>query len=281
MARSTDDIVTLMDDQQASETGLSSLNNPSQTSIYQLFKKVVAQTLNYFEQLVDTKKDEIDQAILLAPPATGAWLQNKIFEFQYSASNPQIIQLIDYAPQYTTVNEDLRVITRCSVTTDLNREVNIKVAVSDPPTALGLPVYGALYAYIDKILPVGLYFNLINLTADQLYVEANVYYDGQYIDVIQDNVEAAINSYLANLPFNGTVYISEVEDAIQSVTGVKDVRLTTIKARQDTVPLASAVVIYDITTGVNGRKWNTVAGYIVEENTAGNTFADKITYVVA
>lgn len=280
MARSTDDIVTQMDDAQAAESGLSSLNNPSQTSIYQLFKTVVAQIINYFEQLHDAKKDEIDETIANSAVNTAAWLKSKVEEFQYSASNPQVISLVNYAPQYATVNEDLRIISRCAVVSDLNKIVKIKVATGDTPTTLSSAQYTSLYAYIDSILPVGVSFDLINLTSDKLYVEAEVYYDGQYIDVIQTNVEAAINTYLENLEFNGAVVVSELEDAIQSVAGVKDVKFIAIKARQDSVVLGSATTVYSLASSTNSRKWDTVAGYIVEETTVGNTFADKITYIV-
>lgn len=280
MARSTDDILLQMDTQQAAESGLSSLNNPSQTSIYQLFKGIVSQCINYFEQLVDTKKDETDAAVALAAPNTEAWLQNKILEFQYSATNPQVLSLINYVPSYATVDTDLRIISRCAVKTDINKVVKCKVATGTTPTTLSAAQYSSLYGYIDSILNGGVSFDLINVTSDKLYIEADVYYDGQYISVIQDNVETAINDYLANLPFDGSVYITDIEDVIQSVAGVKDVKLISIRARQNATVFASATKVYDLATGVNLRKWDTVAGYIVEETTGGETFADKITYIV-
>ena len=46
MARKTEDILIQMDDEQTAQTGLSSLNNPSQTSIYQLFKGIWANLIN-------------------------------------------------------------------------------------------------------------------------------------------------------------------------------------------------------------------------------------------
>lgn len=281
MARSTDDILIQMDDKQTAETGLASLNNPSQTSIYQLFKKIIAQCINYFEQLQDTHKDEINSLISSAAAGTAAWLQRQVLNFQYSATIPQVVSLVDYAPQYATVDETLRIVSRCAVVTDLNKIVKIKVATGDTPTTLSAAQYTSLYSYIDSILQVGVSFDLVNLTSDKLYIEGEVYYDGQYNSVIQDNTESAINSYLENLPFNGAVIISELENAIQAVSGVKDVKLISVKARQDSTVLASATKIFDLATSVNIRKWDTVAGYIVEETTAGNTFADKITYIVS
>lgn len=280
MARSTDDIIIQMDTQQAAESGLSSLNNPSQTSIYQLFKGVVAQIINYFEQLVDAKKDETDAIVVLAAPNTEAWLQDNILKFQYSSTNPQILSLVNFVPSYSSVDTSLQIISRCAVKTDLNKTVKCKVATGDTPTTLTALQYSALYGYIDSILNCGVSFDLINIPSDKLYVECEVYYDGQYISTIQDDVESALNTYLENLPFDGAVYVSDIEDAIQSVVGVQDVKLIAIKARQDSVVFASASTIYGLASSTNLRKWDTVSGYIVEETTGGETFADKITYIV-
>lgn len=280
MARSTEDILTQMDDQQTAESGLSSLNNPSQTSIYQLFKGVVAQCINYFEQLVDTKKDETDALLVAGVPDTEAYIQAQVLKFQYSSTNPQVLSLVNYIPTYATVDEDLRIVTRCAVTTDLNKLIKIKVAKDNPPTTLSASEYASLYAYIDSIIHGGVSFDVVNLISDKLRVEAEVYYDGQYIDVIQANVEAAINDYLANLPFNGYVYITGLEDAIQAVDGVKDVKLISVKGRPNATALGSATTAYSLASGTNSLKYQAAAGYIVEETTASNTFADTITYIV-
>lgn len=280
MARSTDDIIIQMDTQQAAESGLSSLNNPSQTSIYQLFKGVVAQIINYFEQLVDVKKDEIDLIADGVAPNTEAWLQNKILDFQYSATNPQVLSLVDFVPSYSSVDESLKIISRCAVKTDINKTVKCKVATGDTPTTLDASQYSALYGYIDAILNCGVSFDLINVPSDKLYIEAEVYYDGQYISTIQDNVEAALNTYLETLPFNGSVFVSKIEDIIQNVTGVKDVKIISIKARQDATVFASATTVYSLASATNVRKWDTVSGYMIEETTVNETFADKITYIV-
>lgn len=280
MARSTDEIITQMDSQQSAESGLSSLNNPSQTSIYQLFKYVVAQCINFFEQLIDVKKDEIDALLANSAPNTEAWLQNKIMQFQYSATNPQVLSIINYVPSYATIDESLQIISRCAVKTDINKVVKCKVATGSTPTTLNALQYSSLYGYIDNILNCGVSFDLINIPSDKLYIEAEIYYDGQYISSIQSNVESALNTYLSNLPFDGTVFINDVEDVLQSVTGVKNVKIIAIKARQDATAFASATNVFNLSLGVNIRKWDTVSGYIIEETTAGQTFSDKITYIV-
>lgn len=281
MARSQADIRTLMDDAQAAESNLSTLTNPSQTSIFNLEKDIVAEVTNLHEQLWDELRDDLEAQIAAAPPASPAWIQSQVLKFQYDATNPQVLQLINFAPSYPTIDTDLQIVTRCSVKTDLNKIVKIKVAKSDPPTTLAALEYSSLTGYLNNIMPAGVGFDLVNLSGDRLYVNAEVFYNGEYTSSIQSNVEAAINNYLANIPFDGLVRISELEDSIQAVPGVTDIKLKTIKARPNTTVLASAITIYDvITTPTNARVWDTVSGWIISEDTVSNTLADTITYTV-
>lgn len=283
MARSQQEIRTLMDDAQAAESSLSVLNNPSQTSVFNLEKDVVASVTNLHEQLWDELRTDLEAQITAAPPASPAWIQDRVLKFQYSATNPQVLQLINFAPSYPVVDEDLMIVTRCSVKTDLNKIVKIKVAKSDPPAVLAALEYSSLTGYLNNIMPAGVGFDLVNIDGDRLYVNAEVFYNGEYTSSIQDNVEAAINNYLANIPFDGLIKISEIEDSMQSVAGVTDVKLNTIKARSNSTAFASATIIYDVTSstsGTNARIWDTVSGWIIEEDTVGETFADSITYTV-
>lgn len=283
MARSQEDIRILMDNDQATETSLSGLNNPSQTAVFNLEKDIIAQEMNLHEQLWDELRDDLEAQIAAAPPASPAWIQAQVLKFQYDATNPQVLQLINFAPSYPVIDTDLQIVTRCSVKTDLNKIVKIKVAKSDPPATLAALEYSSLTGYLNNIMPAGVGFDLVNIDGDRLYVNAEVFYNGEYTSSIQSNVEAAINAYLANIPFDGLVRISELEDSIQAVAGVTDVKLNTIKARPNTDPFASAIVIYDVTSatmGTNARVWDTISGWIIEEDTVGETFADSITYTV-
>lgn len=282
MARKTEDIILLMDTEQATHSTLTALNSPSQTADYTLWKETIAQQLNYNEQLWDLTEAKLNALIANTRPGSRAWVQYMVLLFQYSAANPQILQLIDYVPSYPTIDSTLRIVTRCSVTTDLNKVFQIKVAKSDPPVALSALEYNSLVGYLNNTMFDGVDFVLVSGVADKLYCNAEVFYDGQYSSSIQTNVETAINAFLAAIPFNGLVKVSALQDAIQAVPGVTDVKLKTIKARQDSVVLASATTIYDIiTSGTNALEWSTVAGYIIEEDTVGNTFSDTITYTVS
>lgn len=272
-----------MDVAQAAESVLASLNNPSQTAEFDLWKDIVAESQEILEQLQDTFLEDVELQISQAAVGHESWIKAQVLKFQYSTVNPQVIQLINFAPAYTTVNESLRIVTRCSVVTDYNKIVRIKVAkgLTGALSQLSNPEYSSLYGYLTKIDFAGVAFNLINAVSDKIYIKADVYYDGQVSAFIQTAVEGAIDNYFANLPFNGVLKITSLVDAIQAVEGVNDVDLKIVKVRQDTVLLASATTIYDITSSgpADSIQYLTYAGYCVTETTAGNTISDTITYI--
>ena len=233
---------------------------------------IVSININVFEQLMDAYKTEVEEIAASAIPGTSEWVKEKVDEFQYSAETPQFIQLINLIPTYTVVDSDLQIITRSSVIENGNGRITVKVAKSEPPVALSTNEVTALEEYLDIIVPAGPVITVQTFNADRLYVDATVYYNGQFVESIQSDVEAAINNYLATLDFNGVVLVSKIQDAIQAVTGVNDVVINEVKARREAVVFGSATIV--------SRQWTTVAGYIVEEDTSGQTFADSITYLV-
>jgi len=249
----------------------------SQTNIFQQLVYIVALGISIFEQLMDVFKSEIEEIVSNAAPATAPWIRDKVLRFQYDASVPQVVTLVDFIPGYAVVDETKRIITRCSVKTDVNNTVKVKVAKSDPPVVLAAAEETALDAYLAEVLPAGIQRSIVNLTADKLWVDATIYFNGQYAATIQADVIAALDAFLANLSslenFGGVVKVSAIEDEIQKVPGVTDVVIDQVKARPDSIPYSGASTI--------ARYWETVSGYIVQENTSGQTFSDTLTFVVA
>lgn len=279
MARSISDIQTSMLDAIAADSVLSTLlTSTSRRAIFRLFTYVVAVAINGLEQLIDIFKAEVEAIAAAAAPATPAWLQDQILKFQYSATNPQVIQLINFAPAYPVIDELLRIITRCSVTTNLSNNVLIKVATGEPPAALSAPQLAALQSYVNEIGIAGVIYNVTSEASDKLFVEANVYYDGQYSAVISANVIEAIENFLAAIPFNGQMKISDLEEAITGVEGVNDVVLVNVKARSNATAFASGSFLVQDQQTI-GRLWSTIAGYMVGETDSGNTLADSLTFI--
>ncbi len=278
MARTIDEIQASMIADVQSDSTLSGLTSTSKRAIWRLWTYVFAVAVNLLEQLMDVFKTDNETIVSLAPPQTTAWLSDKIFKFQYDATNPQVLQLINLVPQYPVVDSTKYIVTRVSVKTNLAGQVFIKVAKGNPPQALTTPELNALTSYTNEIGVTGLYYTLTSTNSDKLMVAAQVYYNGSYSAVIQANVIAGINAFLASLPFDGSMQLSDLEAAIRNVEGVNDLILNNVVSRQDSVALANGTYLVQNNQYIS-RKWPTVSGYIVPETTTGFTLADTLTFI--
>lgn len=278
MAREIDTILQQEIDEKDSQTVLDGLDSDSKVAIWYMLLWIHAVAVNLHEQTWDILKAELEGKIAKAGAGSGPWLRERILEFQAGDN----VQYNNGVIAYPVVDASKRIITRCSITQDGNRVVKAKVAKSDPPVKLSVSEQTEVNYYINQIRFEGTEINLVSEDADLLYVNAEVQYDGQYAEVIQSNVNAALTSFCQNLSgvqnFNGLVELNQVEDAIQSAEGVKRVKLNEVAIRAASVLFPSRSVIYNLASGVNQLKAETVSGYIVEETEAGYTFSDSITY---
>lgn len=259
---------------------LSTMTSPSMVAIFRLLFFIVGTCINMFEQVLDIFKYEVEEIAAEAVPGTDSWVQNEVFKFQYSATTPQVVQLVNFVPGYATIDNTLKLASRCSVKTQpTNKVVSIKVAKSEPPAPFSAPELTSLRSYLDKISFAGVQYSVVSLNPDKLYIVGNVYYDGAYAAVISANVVAAINAYLSALPFNGIIRVNKVIDAIQSVAGVTDVTINDMALRAHATLFANKTFLvqgYDLIF----NKYPTTAGYIVEETTGGADFATNLTFIV-
>jgi hypothetical protein len=278
MARSIEQIQSaIIADIQATPE-LAEANSTSRRAIWRLFAYVQASAILLLEQIIDVFTLENDNKISKAIPATASWLNAKVLEFQYSATNPQIVELVNFAPVYPVIDASLRLISRCSVVTTISNQVIIKVAKNEPPVALTTTELNSLQSYVNNIGIIGVNYNCQSSNADKIYIDAEIYYDGQYSTVIQGTVINAINVFLSTLSFNGTLKISDIEIVIRNVVGVNDVLIKNLKTRSDATAFVDGTFLIQNNTVIS-RIFPTVSGYIVQETTAGQTFADKLTFI--
>jgi hypothetical protein len=238
----------------------------------------VASCIAVFEQLQDLFKVDLEAIASSAAPSTPQWTRNKVLKFQ--TGDVAELNTTTFVIEYPTINTANQILTRCAVVTAPNRTVLIKVAKSNPPVPVSVGELAELQSYVETFNPAGIAFTLINENSDKMEVAATIYYNGQYSAVISTNVVAALNNYMANLPFNGVISTQTVVDAIQAVEGVISVSLTRILVRRHTVAYGAGVTLYNLSTGVDSVQYQTYAGYVVQETTATHTFADTLTYQV-
>lgn len=257
---------------------LAQANSTSRRAIWRLFAYVQASAILLLEQIIDVFTAENDVKIANAIPATATWINAKVFEFQYSATNPQIVQLVNFAPVYPVIDPSLRLISRCSVVTTISNQVIIKVAKQNPPIALTSGELSSLQSYINQIGIIGVNYNCVSLTSDKIMIDAEIYFDGQYSTVIVGTVTNAINTFLSQLSFNGVLKVSDIELAVRNVVGVNDILLKNVKMRSDATAFVDGTFLVQNNTVIS-RIFPTVSGYIVGETTVGNTFTDKLTFI--
>ena len=242
----------------------------------------IAAGQSVLEQLQDLFIQNVEAIADRAPAASPKWVQDKMFKFQYSATNPQVISLIETAPQYPVVNSALCIITACSVTSNVSNETLIKVAKGSPFAALSSLEKAAAQGYINTIGVAGINYVVVSLSSDKLYIDADIYYQGQYAAVIQATMIAAIEAWFVSLAtnqFNGAAEMSDLEGVMRNVPGVNDVVLKNVRGRANT-DLFSAGIDLVLNSTVIQRKWQTIAGYIGQETTVGHTFADSLNFIV-
>lgn len=247
---------------------LAAFNSTSRRAIWLLWTYVVAAAIAIHEQFLDAYTASLELLLAQLPAANKLWVQKKMFEFQYSTTEPQVVQIVDAIPQYPTINTALQIITGCSVNSMFPNEVTIKVVKGDPYAPLSTPELNAAQDYITTIGVAGVNYNVISLNPDTLYVVADVYYQGQYASVIQDNVQTSVENYLKSLSITnlqGVLKISDLETSLRTAIGVDDVFLRVVTATPDggtgvplVVNLPGITYQYQYT-----REYVSAAGYIV------------------
>jgi hypothetical protein len=271
MSRTIEQIqASIISDVQA-QPELAEANTNSRRGIWRLITFVQASAILLLEQIIDVFKEENEIKINSAIPATTSWITNKVFNFQYSATNPQVVQLVDLVPSYPIIDSSLRIITRCSVVTTISGQVIIKSAKSDPPVALSNTELSSLQSYVNIIGVPGIKYTCLSSDADRVYIDADIYYDGQYSTVINGTVQNTINTFLSKLPFNGQLKVSDLELAIRNITGVNDILFKNLKVRANSTAFASGTFLIQNNTVIS-RLFPTIAGYVVLEDLVSNNF---------
>lgn len=213
---------------------LSDLSSASKVAIWRLWAYVIAWFSWILENLWDQHKAEVEAIANAAKYGSLPWYvsQSKLWQ------DGDTLTYVDGFPGYAVVDASKRKVTQASAVEDIfPAQVFLKVTQGeDPLTPLAQADLTEFTAYVNQVKPAGIKVVVSSLNADTLQVNMNVGYDPILNpSVVSLNVEAAINSYLKNLPFDGRFTRLAFEDAIQSVAGVKTISLVTLEGLQGAV----------------------------------------------
>lgn len=258
---------------------LAGINSPSRRALWRLWTYIVALAISVFEQILDVAKMDFEAIVSAAPPATTEWIRAKMLEFQYDPATPQYIQLNNLVPQYEIVDERLRIITRCGVNISAYNTVLVKVAKGTQLEPLSEAERLAAQSYIAMIGIAGIHYLVVSLPPDRLFIEADIYIKSAFGGYVTYDLPVAIQNYLAAIPFDGVMKIVDLIDAMKSVPGVSDVVLRNVAARRDSVDFMDRAFLVKDKELLTSR-WQTQAGYMVPEDTAGQTISSTLTYII-
>jgi hypothetical protein len=268
-------------------TDLPDLTSTSQTALWRLWTYIVAVAIAVHEQLWDAKEADLQAIADSAQVGTAQWLQAQALKFQYDAADPQVLTVVDFAPVYPIIDESLQIVEVAAVNQQTNRRVIVKVAKDDGVGGLEPLVTDELTAfrsYIKAIQFAGTSISVVSSDADRLFIDMEVFFNGQYVQTdVSTNLKAAITTYLRNLDFDGVVNKTALIDVMQTVEGVEDIKLNILRGRtsSDTVGSIDNTIIFNLSSGINNRFYETSAGYVLLEDTPTYEFDDTVTFTIA
>jgi hypothetical protein len=252
---------------------------PSQANLFILITYIVAVALSLFEQVMFLFQNEIEALVTTSAAGTAQWLRAQCLAFQYSATTPQVVQynVGNNTIAYPIVNTSLQIIKQCAIQSNINNVVLIKVNTASAGV-LTSPQLTAFQSYLNQIVFAGTQYSVISALPDYLMVGVQIYYNGQYTPTITTDVPNAINNYLANLPYNGNVDLTALEEAILTVQGVNDVVFTQVEIRANGVSVGNATKLVNASTTLIPFI-ATYAGTAIIDTTTGRDLTSTVVYI--
>jgi hypothetical protein len=204
-------------------TGLTFEEQFSLTSIENQWFDTISFGIYNHEQIVSTNA-------LNSRPHNLSWYKEQCLNFH---DGFELVWLDGQFQYNNTVTEESKIIDRVAVLESNDGELVIKVATDNAGTIepLSAPQLVRFENYLNLIKDAGNRLRIINQEADQLRMALNVYVDVSIIDLATGKllnvdgdvypVQEAVESYLANLEFNGGFVKEFFKNKLQEATGVK------------------------------------------------------------
>ena len=231
MARTIQEIQTLILQAKAQEPALNELNSTSKVAIWRLWVYIIAVAIWSLEKLFDQHRADIDKRLAELKPHTARWYRSKALAFQYG---------FDLLPDSDKFNNqghteeaiEASKIVKYSAVIESKNEGRLIVKIAGEQGEQLQPITDAqkqaFEAYLQEIKDAGVRLSVVNYQPDVLHLQMKIIYDplvldsnGQSILHATKPVEETVKSYLKHLPFNGELVLAHLIDALQQAEGVK------------------------------------------------------------
>lgn len=208
---------------------LSEFSSDSKMSIMNGLTWTVAALIHSFETLLDVFAVDISTAINQRVNGTPTFYANALL--QYQKGDELSVREDGLAFGYANVDETKRIITQVSYiesTDDMNLDSKLilKVATGEKGHLKPLPASEMIpvNAYINKMKFAGTRIEVISREGDVLIPRFTVYYDGAIPESeIYGSIEKKLNEYIMQMPFDSSVYVSSIIEAVRGIEHVTDV----------------------------------------------------------
>ena len=231
MARTIQEIQTLILQAKAQEPALNELNSTSKVAIWRLWVYIIAVAIWSLEKLFDQHRADIDKRLSELKPHTARWYRSKALAFQYG------FDLLTDSDKFNNTGHteeqiEASKIVKYSAVVESPNEGRLIVKIAGEQGEQLQPITDAqkqaFEAYLSEIKDAGVRLSVVNYQPDILHLQMKIVYDpllidsnGQSIIHATKPVETAIKEYLKRLPFNGELVLAHLIDELQQAEGVR------------------------------------------------------------
>ena len=252
MARTVDEVITGIDADIAADPVLSvALTSSSRTALWRLFRGILASAIVTLEKRWDVFFANVNATIATHGPHNTKWYAQIVYDFQLGDS----LTWVNNVPGYAVIDPTKQIIAKTAVI-ETNLGLIIKVAKLSGSALVPLDAVTELpefIAYIKKRQDAGPVITCLSLTPGYIEIPGNYYYDSiNALADVQADVDAKLQAYLQSVDYNGTYYLSEIENVLRGCLGFNDYGSILLKAKEN-----GASVYID-----EGRKYLPLAGYL-------------------
>lgn len=232
MARILSEIYAEAKDSRNQYLELTEFENSSKMSILDAFTWVTSACIWTFENVMDVFKVDLAKDLQNRINGTPAYFANALLKYQ--SGDELAMNEEGTAFSYPNIDPTKRIITKVAYFEEEesgfhDKLVRFKIATGEPGsyTRIDEDELIAVRAYLNQILFAGQHAEVVSRIGDVLIPRVVVYYDGAVTeDELYQEIEKALNEFIANIAFNGVVYAQKVIDSIQSVEHVTDVAVS-------------------------------------------------------
>jgi len=220
---------SLIPNPDTAQTFLADLSSTSKVAIWRLLCWLMAFLVWTHEQIFDQHVIEIEARVQEIIPGTTRWYRNQAMLFQDGYGLTWDGEKYIYADTTSLAAENSKIVTQAACI-EVNTNVILKIAGGTlgafaPITAAQLLSFTS---YINTKKFAGVNVTVINWAHDLLKIQYTIEYDPLVIGatglLLADGttypVVEAINNYIQALPFNATLKMPALTDAIQAVNGI-------------------------------------------------------------